>query len=739
MKLHDKFIGGNIRILRQENDVYFLDSDLRDTEGDWFYWAFCIEGAGGRTVTFRFPPARLGCFGPAVSLDLDSWHWLGAGERDSFTYTFADGENAVCFAHSMLYHPARFYRFAERAGLTVSELCRSNKGRRVPYVRFGDGRRKILLTARHHACESTGSYVLEGVLDGLLKNPLPDTEVIAVPFVDFDGVTDGDQGKNRRPYDHNRDYTPDKASIYPEVRAIRQLAAGGVEYAFDFHSPWHCGQENDTVFVVRKRVEKQREYDRFAAAFESCINENALFYARDNDYPPDTGWNSSGTTCFGCYMFDVAGARLAFSLETAYFGTEGNRFTQARGVETGRCFAAALQKFDRGGIKISFTGDILCSREMLQNTGGDFRPMFAQIADTLRGADYLVGNLETPVAGRELGYTDAMYCFNTPESLLAAMKESGFSLLTLANNHILDRGEEGVVRTLAHCRAYGFDTIGAYDSQTARDAVFVKEIGGIRVAFINYTYGVNAFAHRIFPAHGYTVNLYQPAETLPGSIHLLRSAEEIARDTEALYGAPNATYDRYIAPYLAQLKSDIERAGQAADVVLVVSHSGGQYNETVDAYTKYVNGFVRSCGADAVIGHHPHVIQPCECDNGVPIAYSLGNFVCDFLNNTSVEKANSVIDPAYSVLLNLYLTKRGKTVEIRAGYRILKTIMENSVSVTAEAYALYRKTRDAALRRDILFYANRFAGTDTIRQLRREYALFGGAPVSRTPAGKADV
>ena len=78
-------------------------------------------------------------------------------------------------------------------------------------------------------------------------------------------------------------------------------------------------------------------------------------------------------------------------------------------------------------------------------------------------------------------------------------------------------------------------------------------------------------------------------------------------------------------------------------------------------------------------------------------------------------------------------------MEIRAGYRILKTIMENSVSVTAEAYALYRKTRDAALRRDILFYANRFAGTDTIRQLRREYALFGGAPVSRTPAGKADV
>lgn len=725
MIVHDNFIGGNIRILRREGNTYFLDSELRDTEGDWFYWAFCVENACGQTLTFRFPSMRLGYFGPAVSYDLDRWKWLGKCTDDSFTYTFGKDEKVVWFAHSMLYHPARFYRFAERAKLDVLELCRSDKGRIVPYVRLGCGNRKILLTARHHACESTGSYVLEGVLDGLLKGPLPDTEVICIPFVDFDGVMDGDQGKNRRPHDHNRDYISGQKSLYPEVCAIRVLAEKGVEYAFDFHSPWHCGGENDTVFIVRPSAGKQREYDRFSEAFESSLNENALFYQRKNDHQPDTGWNSSKSENFSCYMSGVADAQLAFSLETAYFGTKDNVFTQSRAVETGRCFAVAMKEYDRREVKISFTGDLMCTKEMRENSDDDFHPIFARIADTLREADYLVGNLETPVAGKELGYTERKYNFNTPESYLSALKECGFSLLTLANNHVLDRGEEGVLRTLFNCRRNGFDTIGAYDSQQGRDAVFVKELGGIKVAFVNYTYGVNSFAHHIFPKHKYTVNLYQPAETLPGSIHLLQSAEKIARDVEELYGTPNETYNKEVAPYLAQLKQDIERAKQNADVVLMISHCGGQYNETVDAYTKYVCEFVRRCGADAIIGHHPHVIQPCEFIDGVLTAYSLGNFVCDPENAFEMRPA---LDPSYSILLNLYLTKSGGITEIRAGYRILKTITENAIPVTVEAYDLYRKTEDNALRRDILFYANWFAGTDTIRQLCKEYEL---CPVKR--------
>ena len=81
----------------------------------------------------------------------------------------------------------------------------------------------MILTSRHHACESTGSYVLEGVLDGLLQHPMENLQVICVPFVDYDGVVDGDQGKYRLPRDHECDYGRDVPPIYPETAAIRAL------------------------------------------------------------------------------------------------------------------------------------------------------------------------------------------------------------------------------------------------------------------------------------------------------------------------------------------------------------------------------------------------------------------------------------------------------------------------------------------------------------------------------------
>ena len=85
-----------------------------------------------------------------------------------------------------------------------------------PLVFHWEGYKKVLLTSRHHACESTGSYVLEGVIKALCENPIEGYEFFVVPMTDFDGVCDGDQGKNRIPHDHNRDYDPDVPSIYSE-------------------------------------------------------------------------------------------------------------------------------------------------------------------------------------------------------------------------------------------------------------------------------------------------------------------------------------------------------------------------------------------------------------------------------------------------------------------------------------------------------------------------------------------
>ncbi|MBQ6990008.1 MAG: hypothetical protein IJN58_03035, partial [Clostridia bacterium] len=107
MRIHENFTGGNIRVKSIKGEVVELENQLRDTTTEWFYWAFCVEDAGGKSLTFHMQPDRLGYFGPAVSHDLKEWHWLGEVEGDSFTYHFAHGENKVYFAHNMLYHPDR--------------------------------------------------------------------------------------------------------------------------------------------------------------------------------------------------------------------------------------------------------------------------------------------------------------------------------------------------------------------------------------------------------------------------------------------------------------------------------------------------------------------------------------------------------------------------------------------------------------------------------------------------------
>lgn len=344
MKIHSDFIGGNIKVIKQiKNDVY-LENEIRDSGEDWFYWSFCVESAGGMEINFHMLDNRVGYWGPAVSHDLENWHWLDKADGESFTYKFANDENKVYFAHHMLYHPDRFLKLTEELSLPITELCKSRKGRSVPAVIFGCGSQSIILTARHHACESTGSYVLEGVIREFSENPVSDAKILCVPFVDFDGVVDGDQGKARKPHDHNRDYLAEN-SIYPETSAIQEYAnKNGCNYGFDFHSPWHKSGENDNIFLVRKSVEKLDRIELFSKIFEQEITENSMKYFSKNDYPPITGWNQPSPH-FGFVMMNRKECDIAFSLETAYFGTEDNKISEERMLELGRCFAKAIKRY----------------------------------------------------------------------------------------------------------------------------------------------------------------------------------------------------------------------------------------------------------------------------------------------------------------------------------------------------------------------------------------------------------
>ncbi len=345
MKISKDFVGGNIEILKQEGNTFYLCPEQRDSENFWFYWAFCVEGAKGETVTFDFGDKNvIGYYGPAVSKDLKSFEWLGkTDDRHKFSYTF-DSDEKVYFSHSMLYHPQRFFDFCEKRGVNFDIFCVSEKGRNVPCLKFGNGSKHVLLTARHHACESTGSYVLEGVLDELLTD-IPDEIVITcVPFIDYDGVVDGDQGKGRIPHDHNRDYIRED-SIYNTTHRIKtNIEENGIYAGFDFHSPWHLYEQNDAVFIVNNEHNKKEEIERFKTLLKESLIPGSMMYYGEDDYEPGQDWNKIGGKSFSRFVM-TQGAKLGFTLETAYFGREGNEFSEERALNLGRSFAKAIKKY----------------------------------------------------------------------------------------------------------------------------------------------------------------------------------------------------------------------------------------------------------------------------------------------------------------------------------------------------------------------------------------------------------
>ena len=179
-------------------------------------------------------------------------------------------------------------------------------------------------------------------------------------------------------------------------------------------------------------------------------------------------------------------------------------------------------------ITISFVGDILCWKEQndlaydLKSNNYDYSSSFKLIKKYFDNSDYVVGNLETTHSGIENKYTfiseTSWYTrimFNTPDSFAEALKDTGFNLLTTANNHCMDRGVDGVIKTLHVLDKYSLDHIGTYKSQADRDTVFIKNISGFKIAFLNYTHGINYYAHNhsIPKDKPYLVNLLARPES----------------------------------------------------------------------------------------------------------------------------------------------------------------------------------------------------------------------------------
>lgn len=379
VQIDSDFPGGNIIVDSVSPDgIVTLQPDLRDTEGDWFYTAFRVRNAQGQKLTFQFTTAnKIGPRGPAVSSDAGAtWRFLSTtpdADSQRFEYAFAPEENETYFALCPLYTRANWLafleRFRNRPEFLPGVLCQARDGSDVDMLEITtkDGktaRFAVAMTARHHCCEAVASFVLEGVLEGVMADDQDgewlreNCRFFIVPMVDEPGVEAGDQGKNRRPHDHNRDYAQE---IYPSVRALKaKIVADFAETPLvflDWHDPWIRGGEyNERIYAPASDDENATlALKEFSLELEREQRGKTLPYEESYNLPFGVAWNTNSnyerpdgerpTLSSKYWAITLPNTILATTYEIPYANASDVEVTPEAAREFGRSAARALRRY----------------------------------------------------------------------------------------------------------------------------------------------------------------------------------------------------------------------------------------------------------------------------------------------------------------------------------------------------------------------------------------------------------
>jgi len=359
------FPGGNIIKEGEIENTVLLRPELRDTVGNWFY--FCFDAVFERPGTYIFQfltGSVLPSQGVCASFDGGrSWEWLGTegvkrdAPGDSFKYVY-DGKrgNRVRFCNGMQYLQSDLERFLKRhegnPRLKKSVLTHSRQGRPVELLHIDSGagpaRARLFFTARHHCGEMMANYVLEGILEFFLENSTP-FEIYAVPFTDKDGVENGDQGKNRYPHDHARDYG-DKP-IYPEVAAIMNLVREWKpDFLLDLHCPGIYGwDDTENIFFVGPQSPSQDSETRRLGGFLEKLTPEDVPFSMKYYIPFGTGWNSNTNYKNGTnikrWAADFDFIRCAATMEIPFATSGGKALTGDSLRRFGKAIAQSILKY----------------------------------------------------------------------------------------------------------------------------------------------------------------------------------------------------------------------------------------------------------------------------------------------------------------------------------------------------------------------------------------------------------
>lgn len=298
------------------------------------------------------------------------------------------------------------------------------------------------------------------------------------------------------------------------------------------------------------------------------------------------------------------------------------------------------QAFDNA-FRITFAGDLILLEDQVKRAYNgedyDFTDVFEYAEPYISSADYAVGVFEGPMAGGEAGYTTSNYddgkelYLNFPDSFASAVKNAGFDLVTTANNHVLDKGENGAHRTLDILDEIGLDHTGSYRNEAEKQSGHIKvvECQGIKMAVLSYTYGSNYI---------------NDPELIDGSLSYLTS---VACGTEG---------ERFEL-LKSRVEQDLKEAkALSPDIIIVLPHMGTQFSNNADNEQTVWFDIFKENGADIILGDHPHVVEPAFVEeyNGRKVftAYCPGNFANIYRENQGDT----------SMLVDVYIDRENKQV-----------------------------------------------------------------------------
>lgn len=283
-------------------------------------------------------------------------------------------------------------------------------------------------------------------------------------------------------------------------------------------------------------------------------------------------------------------------------------------------------------FSIGFVGDLILLENQVANSksdsGYDFDYMFENTSKYFKSVDYMIGVLEGPVDD------DNDYSFgnfddnkelrlNYPSEFLNSIKSSGIDLVTIANNHLLDRGVSSVKRTINNLKYKSLDFVGGYINNLDNKRKIV-DVDGIKIGILAYTYGINYYEEDdLLDNYGYLTNYLCSSNS---------------KNFKKIKNSVVADFD-----YLKSKK---------VDLIIVLPHYGTQFSNEVDDYQRIWNKIFLNNGADIILGDHSHRVQPILWNNNSLIVNSPGNYVNSYIKH----------DGDISMMVKIYVDRNKKNI-----------------------------------------------------------------------------